>query len=131
MGDLGRIQIRRAAAGDEEQIAKVHIQSWQETYPGLVAQEYLDGLSAEYQERVEMWQKILASSQRWTWVAAGFGFMQSLGYRKAYCWVLDQNPTIRFYERSGARFLGQTKLEETAGQELRELAYEWDSLSLP
>ena len=39
-----RIQIRPAMARDVPAIATVHVRSWQETYRGLVPQDYLDGL---------------------------------------------------------------------------------------
>jgi len=58
----------------------------------------------------------------------GFKMMSSLGYAKAYCWVLDGNPTINFYQRTGAKHLGQTKLDEIAGQQFKELAMEWGSI---
>jgi len=34
------ILIREAIVGDEAAIAKVHIQSWQESYKGLIPQDY-------------------------------------------------------------------------------------------
>ena len=169
-------KIRRAKHGDEEQIAKVHIQSWQETYKGLVSKDYLDKLPEELVERIETWKNILNSPNRWAWVAtvsdsivgfilfgpprdedretfielgaiyllsekkgkgigfallsSGFEFMKTLNYQKAYCWVLENNPSTLFYEKCGANCFGQTKMEETAGQDLKELAYEWATLDL-
>ena len=166
--------IRRAVLGDEIQIAKVHIQSWQEAYKDLVPHDYLDKLPSELEERIDMWKRILANPQRWTWVAetdkgivgfslfgpprdsekennielgaiyllaseknrgigfsllsAGFNKMRDLGYKKAYCWVLENNPTIKFYERSGASYTGQTKQDEIGGKNFNELAYEWNSI---
>ena|SRR5437868_1833344 len=173
---MSTFKIRRAKHGDEEQIAKVHIQSWQETYKDLVSQDYLDGLPGELIERIEMWQNILNSPKRWAWVAtasdsivgfilfgpprddnretfielgaiyllaekkgegigfamlsSGFEFMKTLNYKKAYCWVVENNPTTLFYEKCGATFMGQTKIEETAGQDMKEFAYEWATLDL-
>ena len=46
------------------------------------------------------------------------------------CWVLENNPTTSFYEKTGASFSGLNKVEETAGQEMKELAYERNSLKL-
>ncbi|QDK44482.1 hypothetical protein DOM22_04570 [Bdellovibrio sp. ZAP7] len=54
--------------------------------------------------------------------------MKSLGYQKSYCWVLDGNSTTAFYEKNGAKFSGLTKIEETGGVDLTELAYEWSAL---
>ncbi len=63
-------------------------------------------------------------------LSAGFNKMKDLGYKKSYCWVLENNPTIKFYERSGARFSGHTKDDEIGGKQFKELAYEWDSLNI-
>jgi ribosomal protein S18 acetylase RimI-like enzyme len=61
-------------------------------------------------------------------LSSGFKQMKERGFRQGYCWVLEGNPTIKFYERSGAVFSGQTKDDEIGGQVVRELAYRWDSL---
>lgn len=63
-------------------------------------------------------------------LSAGFNKMKGLGYQRAYCWVLENNPTIKFYERSGANFSGQTKEDEIGGKLFKELVYQWDSLSI-
>lgn len=47
---------------------------------------------------------------------------------KAYCWVLENNPTIGFYEKSGAVFKGLEKGAEIGGQKVKELVYAWESL---
>lgn len=174
---MNRITIRPALAGDESQIAKVHIQSWQEAYEGLIPQNYLDRLAFELEDRIKMWKRTLANSQRWTWVAEGsdgivgfilfgsprdqnrddfielgaiyllgsekgkgvgsslllegFCAMKELGYQKAYCWVLEGNPTTKFYESSGASFSGNKKEDEIRGKIFNEWMYEWSDLSLP
>ncbi|MBT2680078.1 GNAT family N-acetyltransferase [Bacillus sp. ISL-35] len=51
------MEIRKATLQDAEGIAKVHVKSWQETYKGLVSQEYLDSLKAE--DRQPLWEKSL------------------------------------------------------------------------
>lgn len=50
-------------------------------------------------------------------------------YSKAYCWVLQNNPTIEFYEKSGAVFNGMEKPDEIGGKKVKELCYEWKDLS--
>lgn len=167
-------KIRRAQPGDELKLAQVHIKSWQETYEGLVPQNYLDQLPSELDERVSNWKKTLINPKRWTWVAesnegivgfilfglprdpnkdnfielgaiyllalekgkgtgfallsAGFNLMRENGYKSAYCWVLENNPTIKFYEKTGATFTGETKYDEIGGAKLKELAYQWQSI---
>jgi ribosomal protein S18 acetylase RimI-like enzyme len=50
------------------------------------------------------------------------------GFTKAYCWVLEGNPTIQFYEHTGAEFSGDSKDDEIGGQKVKELAYVWNTL---
>ena len=53
-------------------------------------------------------------------LSVGFNKMKDLGYKKAYCRVLENNPTIKFYERSGAQFSNQVKeddIEEVSNYE--------------
>lgn len=58
----------------------------------------------------------------------GFNQMKHFGYKKAYCWVLENNPTIKFYERTGAVFSGDIKVDDIGGKDFNELAYQWDSI---
>jgi len=50
-------------------------------------------------------------------------------YSKAYCWVLQNNPTIKFYEKSGAVFNGMEKSDDIGGLKVKELCYEWKDLN--
>ena len=52
------------------------------------------------------------------------------GYSKAYVWVLENNPSIKFYEKAGGKYTGQEKEEEIAGQKHKELMYIWDDINL-
>lgn len=170
------IKIRTGVLGDELAIAKVHIQSWQESYNGIIPKEYLNSLPLELIERISMWKNILTNPQRLVWVAenakgivgfilfgpprdknregfielgaiylldveknkglgfmllsAGFNKMKDLGYKSAYCWVLENNPTIHFYVRTGAVFSGQIKVDEIGGQNYNEHAYDWKDLNI-
>lgn len=63
-------------------------------------------------------------------LSTGFQEMKERGYKKAYCWVLENNPTIEFYKSTGAIFSHLTKDDEIGGQKVKELAYEWNSLDL-
>ncbi|KZE40332.1 GNAT family acetyltransferase [Bhargavaea cecembensis] len=47
--------VRRAKAGDEREMASVHVASWKTTYRGIVSEEYLESLKIE--EREESWKK--------------------------------------------------------------------------
>ena len=46
--------IRRANSNDPPGIAKVHVTSWQTTYPGIIPDNYLAGLS--YKPKEHMWR---------------------------------------------------------------------------
>lgn len=63
-------------------------------------------------------------------LSKGFKHMKGLGYKKAYCWVLEKNPTIKFYEKSGAQFLDTKKQDLIGSQYFTELMYGWNSMEL-
>ena len=50
--------VRMATIEDAEQIAAVHVQSWQGAYRRLLPDDFLDNLSVE--RRIRQWQNILA-----------------------------------------------------------------------
>ena len=54
------MQIRKAMKDDASGIAKVHVKSWQETYQGIVSQDYLDSLKVD--DREPLWEKSLSQS---------------------------------------------------------------------
>lgn len=61
------IAVRPATAADAAQIAGVHVESWRSTYPGIVPQSILDGLSVE--RRTAFWSGLLlAPGETRTWV---------------------------------------------------------------
>ena len=168
------ITIRRAKAGDEGEIANIHINSWREAYRGLLPQTMLDELPLTFKRRQTMWQKAIQENKSVIYVAQsnygiigfacfsetkeeffkgyfevnaiyllekfkgkGIGFsllkhgLQSalaLGFSKAFCWVLEDNPTIKFYEKSGAIYTGQEKLDEIGGKKVIEKAFAWSDL---
>jgi ribosomal protein S18 acetylase RimI-like enzyme len=58
---MTNIPIREATAADIANIAQVHVNSWRETYPGIVSAEFLQNLTAE--KMVERWEKALRETQ--------------------------------------------------------------------
>lgn len=54
----------------------------------------------------------------------GRAFLAGRGMARTYLWVLEGNPTIRFYEKMGGKLLRSTKNVDF-GKPLKELAYEW------
>ena len=51
--------IRQAKPDDSAAIAKVHVESWRTTYPGIVSDAVLDGLSIA--DRQRLWDDTLTS----------------------------------------------------------------------
>ena len=52
--------ISTAAAGDEKNLAHLHVQGWRDSYAGLIPQDYLDSLNE--QDRAEKWTQWLKES---------------------------------------------------------------------
>lgn len=51
------MQIRQATVDDAEAIANVHVSAWQETYRGIIPDDYLNQLSTE--KRTAAWRELL------------------------------------------------------------------------
>jgi len=58
MTDERQPVVRPATLSDAGPIAQVHVRSWQETYRGMMPQEYLDGLDPA--DRLPRWQRLLS-----------------------------------------------------------------------
>ncbi|MEU0570394.1 GNAT family N-acetyltransferase [Nonomuraea sp. NPDC005983] len=54
------MQIRRAELADADDIATVHVRSWQAAYRGLIPQNYLDGLDPA--RRRPVWERLLTET---------------------------------------------------------------------
>lgn len=57
---VGHTRIRRADIHDAQEIARVHVQSWQSAYRGLLPQDYLDNLDPA--RRLPAWRRSLLHS---------------------------------------------------------------------
>jgi len=68
--------VREATIEDATAIAEVHLASWKTTYPGIIPQEYIDGLRVE--KGIADWQARLAATGPAVFVAQDesgvFGF---------------------------------------------------------
>ena len=62
------MDVRLATVADADAIARVHVLTWQNSYRGLVPDDFLDGLAIE--PRAEMWHKFLkdADPEHASWV---------------------------------------------------------------
>lgn len=167
--------IEPAKSEDATRIAQVHIQSWQESYVGLIPQDYLNSMDNQFERRRGWWSEVIVSESCKPLVARSgdlgvVGFVQSgparnndfqdmgevyciyllqafqgqgVGYRllketfmqlrqqgfeNAYLWVLENNPTISFYHRTGGRFSGRNIEATVGGKNVVEQQIVWDSL---
>lgn len=66
-----RISIRRATTADADRIARVHIQSWRETYAHLLPEHALDDL--DQGERSARWSANIENPASEVWVALDDG----------------------------------------------------------
>ncbi|MFA6238067.1 MAG: GNAT family N-acetyltransferase [Bacteriovorax sp.] len=61
---------------------------------------------------------------------AFFDTQSDLGFKKGYLWVLANNPTIAFYEKTGGKFSGRTKEDNIGGNKVEEQCFFWESIDL-
>lgn len=54
--------------------------------------------------------------------------LEADGFTRVMLWVVDKNPSRKFYEHLGGKELGEKKVE-LAGETLTEIAYAWDDFS--
>ena len=61
------VAVRPAVAGDAEDIARIHVTAWQQTYRHLVDPERLDAIDPA--DRVERWRGIIVTPEQDVWIA--------------------------------------------------------------
>jgi GNAT superfamily N-acetyltransferase len=97
--------VRLARATDAQQVAAVHVASWQWAYAGLLPAEELAGLSVAYLDR-----QVAGTGLGRRLHEAGVGWLAEQGWTRALLWVLRDNARARrFYELCGWRADGVTK----------------------
>ena len=58
------VTIRRGVPAEAEALAQLHLDVWDDAYPGLMPQEILDERRATVDERIERWRGILGQDER-------------------------------------------------------------------
>jgi GNAT superfamily N-acetyltransferase len=115
--------IRRAGLADAAAIAAVHVASWRTTYPGIVAQDYIDRLSVD--ERTASWEARFrgdAENTRDTIVAETDG--RIVGFASGG-WIREPAPGF------DAELYAIYLVKEAQGKGLgRRLVAEWASMAL-
>lgn len=170
------MDIRLAMEKDVERIAKVHVKSWQQTYKGIISQDYLDSLKIE--DKYELWKRVISTSSEESPVIvaensggeivgfASFGRermqrfgvdgelyaiylleeykrkklgtklyyhglkeIMKTGIESLLVWVIEDNPSRRFYDKFFPEQIGQESFEIN-GRKHIEIAYAWRNLPL-
>lgn len=64
------VSVRQARLEDAEAIARIHVESWRATYPGMLPDDVLVGLSQSRHE-IRWWESVLGqvNGRRWVYVA--------------------------------------------------------------
>ncbi len=169
---VGETLIRPGVTSDAAELASAHLNSWRESYHGLVPDSYLDRLPLSFRGRMKFWEYLFEEAkdavtfvaesadngiigfssvgeardpdyETWGELAAiyvlkqfqkkgighdlletAFENLNSRGFKKYYCWVIENNPTISFFEKSGAqKGLGRKPIQ--LEKELIEIPMEW------
>ena len=56
---------------------------------------------------------------------SAFSFLKNNGFSSAYCWVLKNNPTLSFYEKTGAKVTKEVKVDKIGDTLVEEVACVW------
>ena len=104
-----------AGPGDAMDLAQVHVQSWRETYPGILPRAYLDGLSIQRHARI--WRRRLLSNDEVTLAAEGADGL--VGYCSGLSWRgredgLAEITTLYVLRQAQDAGLGRRLLTDTA-----------------
>src|SRR5690625_1124683 len=59
MNDTGEIIVRGGAVEDVEGISRVHVDSWRETYSGILDDRFFS--EAAFQQRLDLWTRYLSN----------------------------------------------------------------------
>ena len=107
--------ISPAGPGDAGDLARVHVQAWRETYPGLLPQAYLDSLSVPRHAR--LWRRRLMSTDEVTLAAEGaeglVGYCSG-GDARGRAQGLAEITTLYVLRRAQGAGLGRRLLTDTA-----------------
>lgn len=112
--------IRSATSADAESIARVHVQSWEETYRGILPDATLDVRPLAV--RIGHWKEWLSRGGRWTFVSEEDGEVNGF----ACAFVSDEEPgfdavlsTLYVLRSAQRRGIARSLLREVASELLR------------
>lgn len=113
--------IRRAVEGDAPAIAHIHVQSWRETYTGLISPEFLDRATNEAarQRREESWRATIAKNLEDVFVAEQGGEVvafASVGPARDHPGYDSELMTLYSLKRVQGQGIGKALLHAVIGQ---------------
>ena len=120
--------IRDVVYEDIDNIAKLYISNWKETYKGLLSEDYLNSLTKEY--AVEKWNKYIKSENRIFVAYEGNEFLGFVASKKdddkPNYWYLD---SLHITKNSRGKGIG-TKLIYRVGQYALKSGYKGMSICI-
>lgn len=102
---MNRLHIRHATPADAASIAKIHIQSWQETYADIFSQTFLDSL--QVQERQKHWFQTISNKEELVFMAekdgaiVGFSSLAMRQTPKKNCPYLATLYLLQAFQKQG------------------------------
>ena len=92
------IYIRKAIPSDAQEIATIHVETWQDAYKNLIPDEYLQSLSIA--DRTKKWQEMLSDENAHTTCLVGLLDDQVLGWASV-CRCRDEDAQEKWGELAG------------------------------
>ena len=119
VAEISDIIIRESTIEDAAGIAKVHVESWQTSYKGILDQEMLDDIS--YKERLDLRKKIMAQNRGLSLVAEN----QDSGEIVGFCDIGKNRGDEPFHFELYAIYLLESVKGLGRGRRLFETARKW------
>ena len=119
------MNVRPARPEDARRIAEIHVETWRDTYPGVIPQEVLDGLSVDERER--LWQEWIPHPETRAFVAELDGGV--VGFVTSTCWTdraIGELDAIYVAPAGQGQGAGLGRMQAGAGA----LAERWDEAIL-
>ena len=118
---MAPFHIRRAEVTDAPAIAAIHVQSWRETYTGLIAPDFLSRMTDENarERREKSWQLILTQQREDVFVAEQGGEVvafASVGPARDHPGYASELMTLYALRRVQGQGIGRALLRTVMGQ---------------
>lgn len=113
--------VRRAELADAPAIARIHVQSWRETYAGLISADFLDRATSDSarRHREKSWQATISQQREDVFVAEQGGEVvafASVGPARDHPGYASELMTLYALRRVQGQGIGQALLRAVIGQ---------------